>query len=120
MVGAIRKHSNAKTGEFGYFETLYDKRNSAKIEMGASWIDEVRIGNHTIQNVVAMALKNDGDGEMLLGFTTLNQIGPFTIDTRRAMSPVVEIFGCRRQMTCRQHRSRCRIVGRRSRKAALK
>jgi hypothetical protein len=46
-------------------------------------IDEVRIGNHTIHNVVVMALKNDGDGEMLLGFTTLNQIGPFTIDTRK-------------------------------------
>jgi len=43
-------------------------------------IREFRIGNHTITNVRAMVVP-DG-AEMLLGFTVLDLIGPFTIDTR--------------------------------------
>jgi clan AA aspartic protease (TIGR02281 family) len=44
-------------------------------------INELRIGNHALRNVLAMVTKSD-TAAMLLGFATLNQIGSFTIDTR--------------------------------------
>ncbi len=42
-------------------------------------INQITIGNHTIPNVVAAVNTNEGD--MLLPFPVLNQIGKFTIDT---------------------------------------
>ena len=44
-------------------------------------INLVRIGNHILHMVPAM-VHNDDKGAMLLGFSVLNEIGKFTIDTR--------------------------------------
>jgi predicted aspartyl protease len=41
-------------------------------------VNEVRIGNHILHNVEASV----GGNAMLLGFPVVNQIGPFTINTR--------------------------------------
>jgi len=41
-------------------------------------INEVRIGTHRLQHVQASVSK----GPLLLGLTTINAIGPFTINSR--------------------------------------
>jgi clan AA aspartic protease (TIGR02281 family) len=42
-------------------------------------VNEVRIGNHILHNVEASVMPGN---DMLLGFSVVNQIGPFTINTR--------------------------------------
>jgi predicted aspartyl protease len=42
-------------------------------------VNEVRIGNHILHNVEASVMPGN---DMLLGFTVVNQIGPFKINTR--------------------------------------
>ena len=46
-------------------------------------IDEVRIGDHIIRNVPAEVQDQNNNSDMLLGFSTLNQIGAFTIDASK-------------------------------------
>lgn len=41
-------------------------------------IHEIRIGSHVLKNIHAMV----SDGDMLIGFPIINEIGPFKIDTR--------------------------------------
>jgi predicted aspartyl protease len=45
-------------------------------------IDEMKIGNHIIHNVMASTMEHN-ESDMLLGFMALNQIGPFTIDASK-------------------------------------
>jgi hypothetical protein len=41
--------------------------------------NDVRIGNHILHNVGASVMPGN---DMLLGFPLVNQIGPFTVNTR--------------------------------------
>jgi clan AA aspartic protease (TIGR02281 family) len=71
-----------KTGEAQLLKEIDSElANGAHERVRVVSINLVRIGNHILHMVPAM-VHNDDKGNMLLGFSVLNEIGKFTIDTR--------------------------------------